>query len=342
MNTQFGQTADNPHVVGGGDDDVAGGEPILKRRTFEEFDGHDDELMALHIPVSLPQCSRCELYFDGACVPNPGKGRAGFTLDCDCDVNGRSVVTAELGESTNNVAEYFALIRALQYILARYKLNGHLTVRGDSNLVINQVFGKWRIKVARLKPLHQLCCGLLQRMGPNVKIIGEHVAREFNRVADEASKAAVTTHPDGYANYSHSQLSFVKVVICNVSALATHDCVVGAHCNCIDSTILFTLPGIGSATLQSLQTATYEILMGHGKIAMSVLGQTMNKLSFQVTDSMNQIHNFEDHFLVVDNLPTPMHIHLPDSFEVSQQKQLDISILSEPFRSNVYWRAIKR
>jgi len=84
-----------------------------------------------------------------------------------------------LGETTNNEAEYEALLLALR---AAYRLQAtHVTVRMDSQLVIKQMRGEYRVRNARLKPLHDN----VRRAFPYfVQIRFEHVPREQNAVAD--------------------------------------------------------------------------------------------------------------------------------------------------------------
>ena len=122
------------------------------------------------------------IYFDGACEKNPG-GRGGFAFTHVDDSNEEHHFECGFIKSTtNNMAEYIALLRALLYC----KLNSlhGMKVRGDSMLVINQVKGLWRIKSPSLSEINQQCV----RLYDELKIDLQHVRREQNTRADYLSK----------------------------------------------------------------------------------------------------------------------------------------------------------
>ncbi|HUG55621.1 MAG TPA: ribonuclease HI family protein [Candidatus Limnocylindrales bacterium] len=118
------------------------------------------------------------LYADGAARGNPGPAGAGAVL---LDESGRVVaeVWRGLGHATNNVAEYSALILGLEEALRRGV--DDLEVRMDSQLVVRQMQGLWRIKHAGLKPLALQAGALLARF-PKRRI--DHVPRGENSLAD--------------------------------------------------------------------------------------------------------------------------------------------------------------
>ncbi len=125
------------------------------------------------------------LQFDGGSRGNPGPGGIGVTLN---DEDG--VPVYELGEflgrCTNNVAEYTALVRGLS---AAAKLRvAKLTVRSDSELVVRQINGVYKVKSPDLKPLYQQAVQIMEKIG-NVKV--EHVYREANSRADELANMAM-------------------------------------------------------------------------------------------------------------------------------------------------------
>jgi ribonuclease HI len=93
-----------------------------------------------------------------------------------------------LGRATNNVAEYQALIHALRWALAR----GARRVRvfSDSELVVRQINGQYRVKHADMLPLHREASALLRRF-EDASI--EHVRREANREADRLANRALDT-----------------------------------------------------------------------------------------------------------------------------------------------------
>lgn len=128
-------------------------------------------------------CDLMIIYTDGACSGNPGPMGIGAVLI----QNGKIVkeISEDIGSGTNNIAEYTAVIRALQEA-EKFKPQ-HVTVRSDSLLLIMQLNGKYRIKVPHLRELmHQVA--LFKK---KFTIIFEHVPRQQNARADELSKRAI-------------------------------------------------------------------------------------------------------------------------------------------------------
>lgn len=131
---------------------------------------------------------------DGGARGNPGPGGAGFVLE---DAGGAVVRSGGrfLGSVTNNVAEYEALIWGLETALDQGV--AHLRVCADSELVVRQMNGIYRVKNEGLKPLFARTQSLLRRFG-SVEIV--HVRREQNVAADELANTAMdgrTTVGDG-------------------------------------------------------------------------------------------------------------------------------------------------
>jgi ribonuclease HI len=128
------------------------------------------------------------IYFDGGARGNPGPAAIGALVLDPTSVPPQRIATVSerIGETTNNVAEYRALIaglRAAAAISARVA-----RVRGDSKLVIEQVAGRWKVKQPHLKPLHAEACALLARYD---EIDLAHVRREQNTEADALVNAAL-------------------------------------------------------------------------------------------------------------------------------------------------------
>jgi len=91
-----------------------------------------------------------------------------------------------LGRATNNVAEYFALITALDYCASS---NIHrLRVRSDSELLVRQMQGRYKVKSASLKPLHERA---LRQAKSLAYFAIEHVPREMNSDADALANSAL-------------------------------------------------------------------------------------------------------------------------------------------------------
>ncbi len=87
-----------------------------------------------------------------------------------------------LGIATNNIAEYNGLLAALRYAAE----SGHrrVRIRADSELLVRQMRGEYRVKNAGLKPLFLEACALIRRIGD---VTFEHVRRELNTEADRLS-----------------------------------------------------------------------------------------------------------------------------------------------------------
>jgi len=125
------------------------------------------------------------LNFDGGSRGNPGPAAYGIVIRAN---DGTPVVTIGryIGHATNNVAEYKALIAGLQ---EAKKLGAQrLLVRGDSQLIIRQMIGEYRVKHADLIPLHRQACELAEGFK---KISYEYRPREENTLADALANKAM-------------------------------------------------------------------------------------------------------------------------------------------------------
>jgi ribonuclease HI/probable phosphoglycerate mutase len=125
------------------------------------------------------------LFTDGACRGNPGQGGAGAVL---VGRNGEVVGEAKkfLGHCTNNIAEYRALILGLETALERGTTA--ISIYLDSELLVRQVQGIYRVKNPDLKPLMVEIRDLLDRFN-SWKI--EHVPRSENALADRLANDAI-------------------------------------------------------------------------------------------------------------------------------------------------------
>lgn len=121
---------------------------------------------------------------DGGARGNPGPAGIGVILEADG--NDREEYYAYLGSTTNNVAEYAALV----VLLARAVDRGatRLLVRSDSELLVRQMLGTYRVKNPRLRAFHAAARRLMARI-PSVTF--RHVPREANRDADELANRAM-------------------------------------------------------------------------------------------------------------------------------------------------------
>ena len=125
------------------------------------------------------------LFADGAARGNPGPAGSGAVL---LDEQGHVIaeLTKHLGHTTNNVAEYTALIIGLEE--AQRRGIDEIDVRMDSMLVVRQMQGLWKIKHPNMKPL-ALRAGALLASFARRSI--EHVPREENLIADALSNKAI-------------------------------------------------------------------------------------------------------------------------------------------------------
>jgi ribonuclease HI len=120
------------------------------------------------------------IFTDGASLGNPGPMGVGIVIYRD------GMIVEELseyiGEGTNNIAEYTAVIKALETVHGMGEMEAH--VKCDSQLIVRQLNGEYKVKDPGLRPLHErvvhLCKGL--------KVHFEHIPREHNEEADKLSK----------------------------------------------------------------------------------------------------------------------------------------------------------
>jgi ribonuclease HI len=125
------------------------------------------------------------LHVDGASRGNPGE--AGFGVHAtDADGNEVASLYGYLGRTTNNVAEYQGLLHGLRWALARGA--ARVEVFSDSELLVRQISGRYRVKSGGLQPLHREARGLLARF-ESARVT--HVPRERNREADALANRAV-------------------------------------------------------------------------------------------------------------------------------------------------------
>jgi len=125
---------------------------------------------------------------DGGARGNPGPAAIGVVLRNE---DGAVIADAAepIGNATNNVAEYRALIRGIE--LAAQHGATELQLYGDSELVVKQIRGEYKVKDAGLKPLHAEARAALSAF---VKWSFDHVRREQNADADALVNQALDAH----------------------------------------------------------------------------------------------------------------------------------------------------
>jgi len=124
-------------------------------------------------------------YIDGGARGNPGPAGYGVRVE-----NEHGTLINEfsgfLGSATNNVAEYNGLLAALTYA----QENGHRSVhiKSDSELLVKQMRGEYRVKNAGLQPLYERARAIARGLD---RVTFEHVRREQNKDADRLANLAM-------------------------------------------------------------------------------------------------------------------------------------------------------
>ena len=129
-----------------------------------------------------------KIYSDGASRGNPGPSGIGAVI---FDKQGKVVheISKYIGQVTNNVAEYEALLEALDYCV-KHKISP-VEILADSQLMIKQLAGEYRVKHENIKPLYQKA----QEYLVHLKVTGyKHVLREFNKHADKLANQGIDRH----------------------------------------------------------------------------------------------------------------------------------------------------
>jgi len=128
---------------------------------------------------------RLIINIDGACRGNPGPASFGAVVR---DSTGKviSELKGHIGIATNNIAEYSALINALEYALK----NGatELEIRSDSELLVEQMNGRYKVKSPNLLGFWQRAASLAKKV-ESIRIV--HIPRSQNSEADRLANLAL-------------------------------------------------------------------------------------------------------------------------------------------------------
>jgi ribonuclease HI len=135
--------------------------------------------------TAAPSLETLHIHIDGASRGNPGEAGFGVSVDGADGVRWAELY-GYLGRASNNVAEYQALLHALRWARAR----GARKVRvfSDSELVVRQINGQYRVKHPDMVPLHREATALLRQFD---EATVTHVRREQNRDADRLANRAL-------------------------------------------------------------------------------------------------------------------------------------------------------
>ena len=143
-----------------------------------------------------------EVYFDGLCQPiNPG-GISCYAFIVKSD---ERIIHSDYGvaakpfseESTNNVAEYTALAKALQWLLANNFNSNKVEIKSDSQLVVNQLTGDYKVKAKRILPLFKHVLFLKTKFQDiQIKWIPRDMNREADTLTNKAYNKALLENPE--------------------------------------------------------------------------------------------------------------------------------------------------
>ncbi len=128
---------------------------------------------------------KIEIYIDGGSRGNPGPAGIGvLILDKDC--KRIKEISKYIGETTNNIAEYNALLYGLEEALILRA--DELKINLDSELIAKQLSGDYRVKDPHIRPLFERALNMLKSF-KNFEI--NHIAREKNKEADKLVNKAI-------------------------------------------------------------------------------------------------------------------------------------------------------
>lgn len=137
---------------------------------------------------------KIKVYSDGGARGNPGQSGSGFVV---YGTGGKKIYEQAnyWGIGTNNEAEYGGLVTGLEWILKNKKKKGieEVDFYMDSELIIKQMKGEYKVKAANLKALFWKCQELIEKIG---KINFKHIMREDNGRADYLANMAMDQKKD--------------------------------------------------------------------------------------------------------------------------------------------------
>jgi ribonuclease HI len=139
---------------------------------------------------------RAVIHADGASLGNPGPAGIGAVVEIDGHV---TEIARHIGITTNNIAEYSALIAGLEEA-SRQGIEA-VDVRLDSELAVRQMLGKYKVKNEGLKPLYAKAQALARSFK---KFSIRHVPREENTHADRLSKAGAKGRVSSPSHAGHA------------------------------------------------------------------------------------------------------------------------------------------
>jgi len=141
--------------------------------------------------MSTTHRRHCAIYTDGGARGNPGPAAAGGVIIAD-DGSTVAEISEYLGITTNNVAEYRALILVLERAIGAGFREADICI--DSELIVKQLSGEYRVKDEKMIPLHQRVKNLLSQFQAATI---NHVGRDQNKRADKLVNAVLDARAAG-------------------------------------------------------------------------------------------------------------------------------------------------
>lgn len=129
------------------------------------------------------------IHSDGGARGNPGPAAIGVVIQSEKEIK---EISRFIGNATNNQAEYQAVIEALKWIKENIKEEFQAVFNLDSELVVRQLNGEYKIKNEGLRPLYSEIRALVIDLGGNISF--KHVRREENSQADKLVNEALDKH----------------------------------------------------------------------------------------------------------------------------------------------------
>lgn len=129
--------------------------------------------------------NKAVIYTDGAARGNPGPGAIGVVIKDEAGAIAAKI-SQRLGVTTNNQAEYQAIIAGLEKAVGLGVKSAD--VKSDSELVVNQINGRYKIKNTGLRPLYQK---VVQLTGQLESFSISYIPREQNKAADDLANQAL-------------------------------------------------------------------------------------------------------------------------------------------------------
>lgn len=155
----------------------------LKNKVLAKFPPEKSQKMNEQLPIFQTNTEIINIFTDGASLGNPGPGGIGIFVESE----GKELfsLAEPIGITTNNVAEYTALLRACEVLVKTTLKDKIFHFYLDSELVVKQINGLYKIKNEELKIINQKIRNELSKL-KDWEIF--HVRRELNKEADRLSK----------------------------------------------------------------------------------------------------------------------------------------------------------